>query len=694
MTTTTSSERRRAALEAAAWALGVAVVGAAFLVRLEGHAAYLHDHESLLVPTAGRELLHGHIQQLRWFQGNVYQGSSVVDALLSALGFAVFGDHLLAWKWYGLAYAMGIAAAGVVLLRRLTGPVGAVAFLLLLAASPFVIKDGLLTPAGGHSSGFLYGLVPLAIAVSGRGPPTWRRGLAAGAALAFGAWYIRTAVAAGPALLVALAPGGLRALAGCAVGLLGFPLLGAANALFLTADGGPLANRGFGLVFREVMGAIRAESATPAYAEKTLEALGVTLRPYLFAIAGDAGDRHHLELFAWAGRTWSAAWLVGIGLLAAALGSLAKAPTRAAGWAAAVLLALGAGYAASYVVAPFRVDPTILQTLADPVVVGAPGVPAPRYVVPIQLAWTLGLAGAAGLLWRWRWTRAASFGVLWVVGAGAWAAALDAEHYAEPDQLRDELDPFSYLGFYGPGLGRGPGMYWHVRCGHPDPISRAAHRRAAGRYWAADATKLVADPAYLSRRLDEFEEHWGRPLPKDVPFLVQGMGRVLGDAPHSHAEIPVEELVAGVFANAESLGPERGEVLLRGFQEGLPFDAVQGRGTTFVRAACAATSWGTRPLCPLIGRLHVDTELARVTTPEALFGRGGHPLFTSAEFGPNIVYGAASRLRRIAPTTQWSPESLAGWEPALADGFARGWAFADARASWRAGDSVDPFVVP
>jgi hypothetical protein len=677
----------------AAWLLAAALVGWTFYLRMDGHSVYLHDHESLLVPTAGRELLHGHISQFRWYQGNVYQGSSLVDALLSMLGFAVFGDHLLAWKWYGLGYAVAIAGVGMLVLKRLVGTPGAAAFAMLLATAPFLIKDGLLTPAGGHSSGFLYAIIPLLIAVGGKGPPTFVRGLVAGVALGFGAWYMRTAVSGGPALLVALAPGGRRALGGMFVGIFSFPLLAAVNALLFTAGDGPLANRGFVLVFQEVMGAIRAESVAPAYVEKATEAMGLRLRYCLFAQAGPVFREHDGTYFAWASEVWAVAWTVGLAALSVAAAGLARTRHRTAGWAAAVLLALGVGYLATYVMSPFRVDASMLREIDEAAVLVAPGVPAPRYLVPIFLAWTFGLAGAAGLAWKWRWTRIAFFGALWVAGVGGWAAYLDADGEAESEQLRAELRPYDYLGYYGAGLGRGPGMFWHVRCAHPDPVSRAAHRRAVGPLWASDASKVVGESDYVARRLRELDEQWGVTSAEDLPFVVQGIGRAVADAHHSAAQISLGRLVGGVIRNAETLGAPLGDVLLRGFEEGLAEDAFTG-APEGAAMFCRETSWGTQPMCSMVGRMTVDPEIGLVTTPEALFGRGFHPMLLDPVRGGVVVAGAASRLRSQAPDTVWSDETLAGWRPDLATGFKRGWAFEDARMRWREGDAPDPFLIP
>ena len=696
MTSTESQARSRTriCLEAALWIGGLVLVGAAFAVRLEAHAGYLHDHESLLVPTSGRELLHGHASQFRWFQGNVYQGSSLLDAFLAAAGFAVFGDGLLAWKWYGIAYAVGIGGAGAVVATKVSGRAGGAAFLLLLAAAPFLIKDSFLTPVGGHSSAFFFALAALAVAVAGKVPPSFARGLCAGIVLGVGAWYTRTTVSAGPAVLIALLPGGRRAVGGFMLGVVAFPALCAINALVLTLGEGPLASRGFGLVLRETVAAIRAEHAAPDYAAKLHEGIGGSVQHFLFAQPGGPGTGHRGAWLLWAGRVWWLTWMVGLGSLGALLLGFLKKGTRSSAWSAAVLLALMGGYLATYVTAPFRIDPVLLREVTDLRWTMAPGIHAPRYIVPIQLALTLCVAGAAGLFWRWRPSRLLLLGLLWPLVAGGRMAGLDALEHGEPEDVWGELRPFSYAKFYGPGVGRGPTPYWHARCGHPDPVSRANHRRAAGSAWAGDAQRIIEEPDYLSRRLEEYAAQWGRPLQTDLPFLVQGMGHALGDAPHSSAELPLETVVGGLFRNAESLGPELGEVFLQGVAESLPFDAFSDSASSRVRLLCRSTSWRTMPLCGVVGQMFVDSESGQVTTPSALFGRGFHPTLLDGPHATAVVEGAAFAMRGGAPDTVWTEASLAAWPDGLGAAFQRGWAVADARARWRTGDPWDPRLVP
>ena len=139
---------------------------AACLVRLLSHPAYFIDGEALITPTIGRELRHGHLLDAIHYQLIVYQGSLLVDGLLTGLGFLLFGDHLRAWQWLSLAYVLGISVTGAWLLRKTGGTMAALSFLLLLAGTPFLVKDGMLAAIGGHTTGLLYALLAVAVAIA------------------------------------------------------------------------------------------------------------------------------------------------------------------------------------------------------------------------------------------------------------------------------------------------------------------------------------------------------------------------------------------------------------------------------------------------------------------------------------------------------------------------------------------------
>ena len=211
--------------------LGVVLVGIALVARYLAHPTYLHDPESLMVPTVGREFAHGHFAHLAVYQYNLYQGGVLIDGTLSAVGFWLWGDSLWAWRGYTIGYGLVIALCGAVLLRRIGNARGALLFLLLLAVAPFLLKDGLITPAGHHSSALAWALAALAIAAGGGGKPDFRRGVLCGLLLGIGIFYTRTTVAAVPAAALLLVPGGWRALVGAFVGGCSLLLLGGIEAL-------------------------------------------------------------------------------------------------------------------------------------------------------------------------------------------------------------------------------------------------------------------------------------------------------------------------------------------------------------------------------------------------------------------------------------------------------------------------------
>ena len=264
----------------------------ACLGRLLSHPTYFIDGEALITPTIGRELLHGHLFDAIHYQLIVYQGSLLVDGLLTAVGFAVFSDHLFAWQWLSLAYVLGISACGAWLLRRTAGPFAALAFLLLLAGAPFLVKDGMLAAIGGHTTGLLYALLALALALPDReGRHRKWQPLASGLVLGFGTWYLRTVALAGPAILLALLPAGRQALARFALGTLLFPLLLFANVLGLYLAASPDAVNGVGPLLRKALWQVREfDSAEWDPFAKVGEVLSVPYQSLLFAQPPSAVD--------------------------------------------------------------------------------------------------------------------------------------------------------------------------------------------------------------------------------------------------------------------------------------------------------------------------------------------------------------------------------------------------------------------
>lgn len=636
-------------------------------LRLVGHARYLHDYESLMVPTTGRELGHGHWGDWDFYVYNLYQGGILVDGGLSALGFAVFGDHELAWKWYALAYAVGIAAAGMAILERTAGAAAAIAFPLLLAASPFLLKDGLVTPAGHHSSAVFFALLTVAVAVRwkprGGGseatpgvPPTRGpgvgHGLAAGLVLGVGVWYSRTTVAVLPAVVVALAPGGWRALLGLGLGCLCLPGIGGVESWLITRDGAALAEQGFGQTFGQLMWDIRSKPEAPEVAAKLGEALSVAVHPLLFAqpTAGASAVSPTHPVFASAGAIWSAAWAVTLPLLLAIAGGAAArrrsgpadgAASTAVAWGTALVLLIPAGYVATYVASPFRVDPALAEVLRSG---GAPpGISAPRYLLPGFLGLTLGLAHVVGLLWRRRSARPLAVLLLATVALpGAVAAGIDWGRDRDRPSELGELRPFHYHKLFGPG--RGPSAEVHLACREGDSLSRANHLRTAGWLRLRSPWELAERPTLVAELLEETRVEASLSA-AELGFVAHGMGLGLGDVTHSDAEVELGDLVVLARAVASELGPESSAAFLSGFTASVPMSRVRALDDPTVATFCGPDSPSDQPLCVLLGHRFADAELEAVPRfPEGLFtvllgGRLEEPI------GEALVRGAGRAAR-------------------------------------------------
>lgn len=678
----------------APFALVPAVV-AALAFRLVAHALYLHDHESLMVPTVGRELAHGHWLQAPQLHYNFHQGGVLIDGALSAVGFRLFGDHLLAWKWYSLAYAAGITVAGIVVLRKSAGTAGAIFLALLMAAAPFLVKDAILTPAGHHSTAFFYALAALAIAMQGseRGPPSFRRALFAGLVLGVGVWYTRTCLAAGPAVALALFRGGIRtsvrAWAGLAAGCLIFPAMVAVEANAALHQIPALAHTPFSGQFGRMLTSIAADHASPEYAAKTWEALSLPLEPVLFGqpvVRALERTPIHSE-FARAGQLWSWGWAavpVALAICGAALLAARRGPRRET----AVVLLFGLGYAAIYVLSPFRIESSDLLVIANSELsASAPGVAAARYVIPIYLAWTVGAAHVLGLGWRWRWSRPVAVIALGaLVGSGLQSAVIDWRLDRDQPSNFDLLLPYDYELMFTPA--RGLTAQLHLECQTREPVSRANHLRSYGFAASPEPVSLREGQAmaHASESLD------GRGLPPEQEaFVFDGMGR--GAASHIQPGGPDEaEYLAAVFRFAEELGPPRSGWFLTGFSRvayggGFPADR-----SLQAEELCRTRPGLGRPACHRVGEHAVDPRMAHLPASAPDLFMAMPPIPPGAE--RELFRGAGRRLARWAP---WDADELSvvdGWPEAAREGFMEGWTEERRLRSFRDGDPWEPARVP
>lgn len=681
----------------------VALVVGPLVARLQAHAWYLHDTESLMVPTVGRELAHGHWGDWIHYQYNLYQGGILVDGALSGLGFALFGDHLLAWKWYALAYALGIALAGMAILRRTSGWPAALALPVLLATAPFVLKDGLITPAGHHVSGTFYALLALAIALGGRRPddegtgpgrPGFARGLLAGLVLGLGSVYMRPVVSAGPAVALVLLWGGWRPLLGLALGCLSMPALVALGAWTLAAGVSPYDQWGALDTFRAALWAPRAEPAPQEHFAKLMEALSPPLRPTLFAqpLSRSAEAWALRDIYTVAAHLWSGAWVATPALLTGVFAWLAsrREPARARrlAWGTGTLLVLAAGYAATYVASPFRVDEGLVELANNGL---APGLSGPRYVLPVYICLTLGLAHLAGLAWQHRRLRVLGVALILLVAVpGAWAAIVDQVVDADDRSEVAELHPYEYFKMFGPH--RGPPPEVHLGCKTVDPVSRANHLRAAGWMRQPSPLGLARDSRLTRQILDQMAREWGLDA-QERRFVAHGMGIGLADALHSVQGIRVAGLGEVARRVTDDLGPADGEAFAAGFVAGFPVDQLNELDEQTRAWTCAATSWGTRPLCRLAGRRFAQSDLRLLPDDPAQLLVDPSTLPAGPE-AADLVFGVGAELARANPALGLQLDPLDRWPAPLAEAFRAGWQEQELRARWRDGDPWEPRLVP
>ncbi|MEE2828737.1 MAG: hypothetical protein VX498_06095 [Myxococcota bacterium] len=685
--------------------LAVLAVFLAFFARLAAHSRYLRDPESLMVPTVGREWLHGHLGEFIHFQYNAHQGGIVVDGLLSALGFAVFGDHYLAWKWYSLAYGTGIAACGLLLLRRTCGRAGGLAFCALMAGAPFLLKDGLITPPGHHASATFYALLALAVAVGGRLPgvgaslpkASFRRALLAGCCLGLGVWYTRSTAVAGPALLIAVLPGGWRAVLGLVLGCLVFPLLAFLDSFLLYRNVTAYNQWGLWGTFKVSTMEAHSSWADPEFLPKIREALALPFRPWLFAqpYSPSVGEAPIRAPYLLAGRLWVIAWLSGpvlaaLGLLVLRRAKSAALPFRRILWGSTLVCTLLAGYFVSYVISPFRIDTGWVE-LVDPDSIIAPGLSGPRYLLPTFIAWTLLLAQAIGTTWLVRWTRPLALAVLVLAaGTGLFAAQLDWTRDRDPAGTMGSLQPYDYRGMW--GLHRGPPESSHTGCSTEDPISRANHLRSLGWFRINILWEVRDDPKLLPRRLRDVREEFGL-SEGEADFFLHGFGAACANELMANDGLEPRELVTVVRTAAETLPPAQAEHFLHGFVRNFPLDQV-GDLAEPIDFLCAPMSYGSRTLCQLHGRARASTDTTTIRhKAEELFDQRAN-LPVSGELAHALGHGAGVEVAFWSPWTHRPPEILAGWPDELAAGFQAGWAEEIGRQTWAPGDPYIPSLVP
>jgi hypothetical protein len=277
-----------------------------------------------------------------------------------------------------------------------------------------------------------------------------------------------------------------------------------------------------------------------------------------------------------------------------------------------------------------------------------------------------------------------------IVSTGAAAAvtdwSLDRDHPSEAGELR----PYEYAVLFGPH--RGPPERSHLSCDTTDPISRANHLRAAGWIRQASPTGLADDPTLARQALDQIDSEWALE-PDERRFACFGMGTGLADSLHSIAGLRVAGLGHLALRVVEDLGRRDGEAFAAGFVAALPVEQLSELDPETLAWACAATSWGTRPLCRLVGRRFVQPDRRRLPEdPAALLVDPA--TFPAGAVAADIVSGAAAELARRSPRLERPPHVLDAWPKELADAFRAGWEEERLRVRWRSGDPWEPHLVP
>lgn len=678
----------------------------AFWARLTAHPLHARDSETIsLLPTMGRELAHGQLAYFGGYHINPLHPSYIIDGLFCALGFAVLGDRYMAWQWVPLLYLAAFTVAGVAALRQTVGWRGAALFPLLLAASPFLLKDGMLAAVGAHGTGAVWSLVALAIAL-GVGGQTRRRfdwrAFAVGVVYGLGLFYLRTALAAIPAVALATARGGWRSMRDAALGMLVVPAMVAVNvglrlqAVVAEKDGGTLlaadVPQALQWVFQLGTDA-GGDVVTHGGLAKLGDVIGLPIARLLFAQPPSMADGL-APTHAWStalGGLWVGAWclgLAGVVVLVVFLIRESGRLTRRSSYPALLLALLPLGYAAIYVVAPVRMDESVFWNQST---LTAPGVTEVRLIVPVLMLLTLLLAQGLGWLvreGRWR-QRSAVVTATVLVCCGLLAATVDGCADRAPRGTLSQLAPYTYEGFH--RSDRGLARWQHAQSPTNDIVSRGNHLRALGLFDRAPTAETVADPVADLAALDATEQELGL-TPLDRTFVAHGMGEGLGDALLHGEGWTLSTLAAAGLMSAEVMSPADGRAYLRGFGE-----AILGDCSTLDRPGLAVDTLcgrvhGERPLCFAAGACHASAWYGDELPWTAVQLFTGHEAWAQSQDADvilELIRGVGWRTGAVRPPLHLQALDAPPWPDDQWQAFQDGWR-AGARHVWRWPEAVYP----
>ncbi len=515
-----------------------------------------------------------------------YQGSLIVDPIVGAVGYLVLGDGLMSWHIVALLQLLVIAAAGSRVLFKLGGPIPAIAWPILLACAPFLVKDGIVAAIGGHPGGFAWGLAALACALEARRSVLWA--VLAGVLLAVGTWYVRSVVAVAPALLLACSTGGFRALAGWTVGALLLPVLLWANVLTLEASGMQYAQVGRAGLWDAVASPRGHKGERQPLPDRLAETSGLSFAGSLFLQPpGDDAPptvRPHARL---SGQLWVAAWLLALPL---GLIGLARRKEERRELLAAVLLC--AGWIGAYLASGLAMEEEVvrLASTADPLT-PAPLISSTRYMIPILCAWVFGLplalAAAAGsrLL-----TGLCLVPVLLSAAVGGAQALGDWRSDRDDPELYRGQEPYSYPSIKLPG--RLPPVHVHLAALNEVEDSRLYHLECIGRLLARGSGPVVREPGLEAQELRSMQEGSEVPLSDDdLAEIARGMGLSMGYETLGQQDERLAEVFEAMLLSADALGGALGDAYLRGAEETVEPHHLQGS----LRESICGLSGGRRP---------------------------------------------------------------------------------------------------
>lgn len=714
MTDLAPPSRARAALS---WFAVVLLPVLGVFLRYRAHPAHAFDPETSLAMTAGREWAHGRLGFLPHYQFNLHQGSQVLDGFLAMIGFAIFGDHTMAWASVGLFWVAVTALAGAVVLQRLVGWSGAWVWAGLLASSPFLIKDGMMALSGGHPpvGGFILSALALSVlAKEGAGRRALLLACLAGAVVGLGTWYTRSVVVAGPCVLVTLwpAPGrgsvmdelrrGARdkLLLASVVGLLLFPLLLATSAWTHQASD-TRASQDDNFASRlinpitdmesctdyEILQGLCEEGEGPVerFVAKTGEILGFMHARMMWVQPRSLVTGQLTEAWKPLREVASMLWLFGFigGIPLLAWGIAAGRIERSAGL---VLFAAGV-YLALYLLTGMRIE-EVPERFWDEVT-EAPAPTNVRYLIP---SWTLLLAALAGGIGAGlagtgvlRWASGLLLAGLLLSGFGL--SGRDVVADADPAIAFERHQSFRYFRNY--VQGRGPPQRAHQVCDVQDPISRGNHLRSWASYNWCDIACLMQDLTTTDDELqwlvDQAGEVCGEPISEDDrAFVAHGLGVLLGGQANFFDSKGIGITVLRAYGAGESLDEVDARWFFQGVQDALwdygdPMDREEAIGLL-----CRETKWGTRPLCALVGIRSCEWELPTPPAdPLQLCPHGDLDLAQLADpVRIEVIRGIGRSVGFSFPPLDEQAQDWSGWSTAEREAFVDGWLLGG-RWRWR-----------